>query len=421
LKAGRGRLQPHATAPRAQGRNARLVAVRALLAWQEGQAEFLDDALARSEASLSDDRDQGLARELALGALRHGMLYDAVMDQFLKRSHQPFALRACLRIGCHQLFALDRVPPHAAVAESVGVLRELGLSGLAGVANAVLRRLAEARLAERTGPGPLGRLPETLQPTDLAERHGLPELLIEHLRGVLDQDPTRTLAALNVLPPLCTRTRPGKAQPQGHSIVQRDGPWTWWDEPHEALAAVADGLCVVQDRAQGEVVAVARPRPGEWVLDACAAPGGKSSAFIDAGCRVVAADRELAKVAQMPEPPARLVQDSARPALAGGAFDLVVVDAPCSNSGVLARRPEARWRYQAEALRRLGNIQRALVKAAVTQVAPDGRLLYATCSLAPQENQAIAHTVPGWKVMGERLSWPTAWQSGGYAALLVRC
>jgi 16S rRNA (cytosine967-C5)-methyltransferase len=404
-----------------QPRTARGVAVRALLLWQEGASEFVDDALTRPELALQDERDGALARELSLGALRFGLLYDHLCDAYLNRSRQPVQLRAVLRIGCHQLLALDRIPPHAAVAESVAVLREIGQGALTGVANAVLRRISTARLEVRTAPGPLGRLPESLHPADPSLRHSLPTLLIEHLRPLLDQVPTRSLAALNEAPPLCTRTRPGKPQPQGAGILRRDGPWTWWSDPQEALRCVVEEqLCVVQDRAQGEVVAVARPRPHEWVLDGCAAPGGKSTAFIDAGCRVISADLHAEKVARMSEPKARLVQNLSRGALAP-IFDLVVADVPCSNSGVLARRPEARWRYQAPILERLGRLQRQILLGASRLVAGDGRLVYATCSLAPQENQAVSHTLRGWKVIGEQLSWPDAWQSGGYAALLVRC
>jgi 16S rRNA (cytosine967-C5)-methyltransferase len=404
---------------RSATRSARTAAILALADWHDGSAEFLDDALARHRPS--DERDAALARELALGAARHGLLYDALSDRFLRGKRQPPALRHALRIGAHQLFALDRVPPHAAVAETVESLKAAGERKLVPVANAVLRKLAALRREQREGPGPLGRLGEEDQPRDLATRRSLPQALYDELRESLPDGDESAIAALDAIPHLCTRTRPGQPQPQGASVLRREGAWTWWDDPQEALRGpVADGLCVVQDRAQGEVIELARPRAGELALDLCAAPGGKSLALVDAGCRVVSADVSADKVAGMREPAARLAQNGARPALAAEAFDLVLVDAPCSNSGVLARRPEARWRYDRRRLEALERLQRSLLNSAARLVAPGGRIVYSTCSLVRRENQGIAHRLDGWRILGECTTWPDEWRGGGYAALLVR-
>ena len=347
-------------------------------------------------------------------------LYDALADRFLTPGRQPPALRWALRLMAHQLFALDRIPVHAAVDETVEALRDQGERHLVGVANAVGRKLGSIRLEQRVSEGPLGRLAEDLIPTALAVRHSLPDLLVDDLRAVLPgEDAEGAYAQLNHLPPLCTRTRPG-ADLIGRSIIRREGPWTWWEDPAEALALVKDGRCVVQDRAQGEVSEMARVRPGERVLDLCAAPGGKSRALIDAGARVFAADVSRAKVRELVADLPAIVQDGCRPAFAPGSFDLVLVDAPCSNSGVLARRPEARWRYDRSRLGSLEVLQKKLIRAGAELVAADGRLLYSTCSLAPRENQLIAQRLDGWRVLAERLTWPGPWHLGGYACLLVR-
>ncbi|MBA3685451.1 MAG: RsmB/NOP family class I SAM-dependent RNA methyltransferase, partial [Planctomycetes bacterium] len=247
--------------------------------------------------------------------------------------------------------------------------------------------------------------------------------LVRDLAAQLGDQPDAALAALNRQPHLCTRRRAGRPLPRGRSLLREDGEWQWWSDPHEVLSGpVADGLCAVQDRTQGHPVEIARPRPLELVLDLCAAPGGKALALADVGCRVIAADLMASRLATMrAQLPGRLVANDGRtPALAEGAFDLVLVDAPCSNTGVLARRPEARWRYDDQHLASLADLQRELLASAARLVAHDGRMVYATCSVSPRENQAIAHSLPGWRLLGERSTWPDEWQAGGYAALLVR-
>lgn len=389
------------------------------MAWAQGESPFLDESLRRAGLERLGAGDQGLARELALGAARWGLLYDHLAAPFLHQRRSAPALTQALRLGAHQLFALDRIPPHAAVGATVEALATIGQRKLTGVANAVLRRLATLQ-TERTQPGPLGRIDPVAHPGDLALRHSLPPLLLTHLREEIAERGATILDDLDVLPPLCTRTVAGAAPPVGRSILRRDGPWTWWEDPQEPLqGCVADGRCVVQDHAQGEPVRLAQVRPHERVLDLCAAPGGKARACAEAGAWVAAADVEPAKVRELPSSLHRLVQDGRRPALAP-VFDCVVLDAPCSNSGVLARRPEARWRYDQRTLDRLTQLQRALLVAAARLVAPGGRLVYATCSITPAENQQITHRLDGWRVHAEVRSWPDAWSGGGYCALLVR-
>jgi 16S rRNA (cytosine967-C5)-methyltransferase len=248
---------------------------------------------------------------------------------------------------------------------------------------------------------------------------------VADLAPELVEQPRERLLALNHLAPLCTRTRPGLAPPRGHGILRQEGAWTWWEDPEAAIhGPVADGRCVVQDRSQGHVIELSGARPGELVLDLCAAPGGKALAFLDHGCRVIAGEinpRRLPRLRSNLAPGAGIVlQDGTRPALADAAFDVALVDAPCSNSGVLARRPEARWRYQPKQLAQLATLQRRLLQAASGLVRADGRLIYSTCSVTPAENQGIAHRLDGWRILKELRSWPDAWQAGGYVAVLVR-
>lgn len=404
---------------------ARAAAWEALARFEHGESTTVVDAV-DALADRLDPRDAALARELALGAVRHHRLYDALAARFLRPGQQPVVLEWALRLACHQLFALDRIPPHAACSSAVELLHHEGQPRLTGVANAVVRKLAALRQEQRDGDGPLGRLAPADRPRDPGVRHSLPAALVDDLRPLLDgRDLDAALAALNQVPPLTTRQRPGRPLAQGRTVVRSDGPWRWWDDAQEALRGpVADGLCAVQDRSQGVPVEIARPRPGEWVLDLCSAPGGKALALADLGCRVVAADIAVDRLRDVHAPagaPTRLLaQDGRRPALPARFFDLVLLDAPCSNTGVLARRPEARLRYDRAHLAELTALQRGLLASAADLVAPDGRLVYATCSLSPHENQAITHALPGWRILSEVTTWPDGWQAGGYAALMVR-
>ncbi len=357
--------------------------------------------------------------------VRHHRLYDALCAGFLRKGRQPFVLVRALRIGCHQLFALDNVPPHAACATSVELLKKHGDKRLTGVANAVLRRLSEIRLSERRDDGPLGRLDDCHWPHDPAILASLPDQLINDLRPNLPPGKEREhLLALNVMPPLCTRTRTGNAPPIGRHIIRQDGEWTWWSEPQEALhGVVKDGRVVVQDYSQGHVVRLSGARPGNLVLDLCAAPGGKALAFADIGCQVFAADMQVGKLNRLRNNVGANIpvfaQDGRRPALIN-AFDIVIADVPCSNTGVLARRPEARMRYNTKTLRSLHDLQRQLIRSAASLVKSDGKLIYSTCSITPHENQGIAHTLDGWRLLKEHVCWPDTWQAGGYVAVLVR-
>jgi 16S rRNA (cytosine967-C5)-methyltransferase len=386
-------------------------------------AEGRQERVAAALAGLTlDEREAGLARELSLGTIRHQRLYDALAGRFLRPGAQPEPLLLALRLAAHQLFALDRIPVHAAVDASVELLRTHGHQRLTGVANAVLRKLCTLRLDEREGEGPLGRIARAQWPADAAVLNSLPDQLVADLRESLAAD--RQLDALNILPHLCTRSRPGAPRPNGKGVLRQDGAWTWWSDPHEALdGPVARGEAVVQDRSQGRLVELCHPRPGELVLDLCAAPGGKALAFSERGCLVVAGDSSVGRLPRLRQnlgPAARiLLQDARRPALLP-AFATVVVDAPCSNSGVLARRPEARWRYCQPYLAQLERLQHELLLAASSLVQPGGRLVYASCSVSPRENQAISHRLDGWRILAEESNWPSPWQGGAYAAVLVR-
>ena len=403
-------------APHADARAAALAALLSL-----DRVGHLDRAW--DEIGLPQDpRDAALARELALGAVRWLRLYDALAARFLRQRPEP-GLSWALRIGCHQLFALDRVPPSAAVDSSVSALRELGHAHATGIANAVLRRLADLRLDDRHDAGPLGRLAPDQQPIAAGVRASMPDLLLHELAPLLDGQPQRSLADLDRLPPLCLRALPGTTIPAHPAMLRQEGPWSWWEDPAEAIRLwVAPGLATVQDRAQGALAdtlaGLGVLRPGRLVADWCAAPGGKSAALGEQHHRVIAADVPT-RIRQVDARFVRLAHDGRKPALAP-AFDAVVVDAPCSNTGTLARHPEARWRVTRQHLDQLAALQMGLLRGAAKAVRPEGILVYATCSLLPRENQGIAHRLDGWRILAEELRWPDGWRGGAYHVVLVR-
>ncbi|TVR14650.1 MAG: hypothetical protein EA401_03990 [Planctomycetota bacterium] len=399
---------------------ARQCAWRVLEACERQPDSFAEQWLRRYCQRLSP-RDAALARELSLGALRLGLLYDAVMARLLQRPDPAPALRRALRLALHQMLSMDRIPAHAIGASTGSLLRWSGSQRLVAVANAVIRRVID-----RLEPGeePLQRLPKDLWPRDPGLRYGLPPSFVEHVRGggleiTIDD---AQLAACSRCPPLATRALSGAVIDDHPAILRQEGIWTWWSDPHAALAGpVAAGKAVVQDPAQVKALELAGPLEGRLVLDCCAAPGGKSRYLREQGAQVVAADMSRERLARMQSAVHGhlLCADARAQALAPG-FALVVADVPCSNSGVWGRRPEARYRYHANALRSLRQLQGSILRAAAQLVAEDGKLLYTTCSLSPGENQEQVRALQGWQIEREQLTWPSQWHAGGYACLLSR-
>jgi 16S rRNA (cytosine967-C5)-methyltransferase len=357
----------------------------------------------------------GLARELVYGCLRFERLYDYLVDSYCQRPPD-----ASLRAVLHQLLVLDRVPDHAAVAETVALVEERYQRG---AANAILRKMIRERRGQ-DGDAPWDRIPLERSPADLATRYALPPAFVRHLaRGGLPVTAER-LRACNHVAPLCTRHRrtPPSEDVLPEGALRREGPWTWWSEPRAALAGpVAAGDAVVMDRAQFRAVELLGAQVGETVLDACAAPGGKFRALADTGAHVIAADRSRFRMERlMGDGIPSLVMDASCPAVRP-VFDAVLVDVPCSNSGVWARRPEARRRYDDRSVASLTAIQQDILQGVAPLVRAGGRIIYATCSLTPGENRQVVDALEGWQVVADAFHWPDEWCAGGYCARLERC
>ncbi len=435
---------------------ARFLALAVLCRVEEDRA-FADIALehALSRATLSP-RDAALCTEIVFGTLRWQRHLDWRLGPHLRRPMprlDPW-VRALLRLTAYQLLFLDRIPSWAAVDEAVSLARLKSRSpGPAEFVNAVLRSLTRS-----PGPPPLPDSPAA----SCGLRWSFPDWLAARWIARLGvQDAEALMAALNERPRLtvrantlrCSRdvlaarlsveegvrTGPTALAPEG--LVAEGGvPGRW--------AAFADGACVVQDEASMLVGRLLGPRPGEVVADACAAPGIKAThlaQMMENRGAIIAMDPQPARLGLVAKTAARLgvtiieCHAGAVETLAARwaeRCDRVLVDAPCSNLGVLRRNPEVKWRRAEGDLRRLQQKQRAILAAAASMVRPGGCLVYATCSLEPDENEGVvspfleAHR--GWRSdpphefpvtpdpAGLVRLWPQVHGTDGFTAVRLR-
>ena len=355
-----------------------------------GRGRPLNAALAETLRTLPDP-DRRLAHELAAGVLRGRSGLDRRLAQLVPRglARVDPAVRDVLRLGAFQLTALDRVPPHAAVDTSVELAREAGGPRAAGFVNAVLRRLGSA-----------GRT--TVPAADLAERYSHPAWLVRRWERRFGREQTERLLQWNNARPRLVLQAARATSDELIALLTAAGVTvdpapagaglTVATSRPDRLPGYAAGAFVVQDPAQSLVTRYAAIPAGTTVYDACAAPGGKTIGIARSGSRVISADvhptrlrrlrenlvragtgRELPLVADAEHPPVRQV-------------DAVLLDAPCLGTGTFARHPDARWRVTPAALATLAARQAALLDAVADRVRPGGLLVYATCSLEPEEN-----------------------------------
>jgi 16S rRNA (cytosine967-C5)-methyltransferase len=344
-------------------------------------------------------RDRDLAVELGYGTLRRLLTLDFALGPVLARPIRRAspAARAAMRLGAYQLL-FTRIPPHAAVGETV----ELARRPERALVNAVLRRLSEAEV-----PWPDGKDDESV-----SVRTGLAPWAVRELRLLLPPDEVEPAAAALAQPaPVTLRTNPCRA-PQGEpersmraaGLEPQPGPlhpgsWRVPGARPGSMPGFAEGWFAVQDEASSWVVDVLDPRPGELVLDACAAPGGKAA---DIACRsggVVAADVSEPRLRLVAETATRLgvaarllLQDAVRPAVRGG-FDRILVDAPCSGIGAARRRPELLWRPDRRRLSALARLQVRLATGAASLLRPGGVLVYAVCTFPRAETEAVCRAL----------------------------
>ena len=385
--------------------------------------------------------DRALCQEIVYGVTR----WQATLDWLIARKtggrKQKPALQNLLRLGLYQIFWLDRIPNHAAVNETVELARQNGFGAQAGFVNAVLRgylREADAtkklldelkttqpalgwshpewlvtRWQKRWGAGRTAQLLEwnNTPPKTFARVNTLKFRRGEFRRDELHESPNKSAenSGRRVTPPsefkdagdLLTRWRDENVE---YDFVRRD----WLEEnlvfelkSHPSVGSLAsfrDGWFYIQD--PGTLLAACKlgPQPGETILDFCAAPGGKTTfiaQLMNNQGRVIAQDVSDERLKWIQENCQRLGVTCVETVLPStldpqpSTFDRILVDAPCSNTGVMRRRVDLRWRIQPEEIKRLRTAQLDLLQQAATQVKPGGVLVYSTCSLEPEENGGV--------------------------------
>jgi 16S rRNA (cytosine967-C5)-methyltransferase len=321
-------------------------------------------------------RDKAASHRIAAAVLRRLGSLDAVLEPFLRRE-PPAEVRAALRLGAAELLLLG-TPAHAAVAATVGVVPR----PFAGLVNAVLRRVASEGAA-------------TLEALD-GERLDTPSWLWSAWHAAYGPSGVRAIAAAHRAPaPLDLSLAPGVAPPEGAEILPtgtaRLPPGTRITE----LPGFAEGGFWAQDAAAALPALLLAAQPGERVADLCAAPGGKTAQLAAAGAEVVAVERDPKRATRLRENLARLrmqaevVEADATAWDAGGAlFDAVLLDAPCSATGTIRRHPDVPFLKRPTDLPSLAGLQARLLEAAAKLLKPGGRLVFATCSLQPEEGEA---------------------------------
>ena len=344
------------------------------------------DARDRAVGGLSE-RDRRLAHELSAGVLRTRRALDHAID--LRRADPR--VRDILRLGAYQLHCLTRVPAHAAVHTSVTLAREAAGEPAARYVNQALRRLAKAGVGEHTA------IPSH------------PDWLLARWRERFGAEATARLVAWNDHRPTLA-LQPVRWEAERLREALRTAGYRVSDTPYGAgievsrpalpatLPGYADGSFIVQDASQALVARFAAFPAGARVYDACAAPGGKTVALANRreaeGTWITAGDARRSRLARLRETvwrtgvavpviAADLLDAPFRPA----SWDAILLDAPCSATGTIARHPDARWRLRADAITRLARRQAALLDAAGRLVRPGGVLVYATCSLEREENE----------------------------------
>ncbi|MGN1002291.1 MAG: 16S rRNA (cytosine(967)-C(5))-methyltransferase RsmB [Oscillospiraceae bacterium] len=389
--------------------NARLAALNALEKCRRAGA--WSDAVLGSvmENEGLDGRDKALASALCYGVMQNRSFLDYYIDQYatVKTARMEPKVRDILRLSAYQLLLMDRIPASAAVNEGVKLCRSLGYARAAGLVNAVLRRLAE-------NAGSLPAIRAATETQRLSIQYSHPLWLVEDFVDLLGtEEAERLLACHNRTAPVTIQVNTLKTDgPTLAAALEKRGIRA---EAHDFLpdclvlpesGAVAglpeleQGLFYVQDPAARLSVLAAEPKPGQKILDCCAAPGGKSfAAAISSGgqAAITACDIHENKLKRLREGAERLGISSISTCAADGrkfrpewegAFDLVIADVPCSGLGVIRKKPDIRYKDPA-AFAALPDLQLAILQNVSRYVKTGGTLVYSTCTVREEENRAV--------------------------------
>lgn len=316
--------------------------------------------LLRQDCTPLDPRDAALAETLVFGCLRVQAQLDYLIAHFSGRAQPKLdeEVRIALRLGIYQLRYLDRIPAHAAVGESVELVKRAHKRSAAGFVNAVLRKVHR----------------DPVRWPDLATELSIPSWMLERWQRHYGPDTAAAIARAAL------------------------------EEPETAINPATGRH---QDIGAQAIVPLLEIEPGMTLLDLCAAPGNKTAQALAAGARVVACDRYPKRLAEVPPAALRVALDGAFALPFSSKFDRILLDAPCTGTGTLARNPEIKWRLRPADIERLAALQRSMLAHALHHLKPGGRMVYATCSLEPEENDAIVATIPpGFAILSKHLRLP---------------
>jgi 16S rRNA (cytosine967-C5)-methyltransferase len=424
----------------------REIAVQVLRRREAGTLHLEDLLKVELSQKETSDEDRRLAQELTYGVVRWQAVLDWLIDRKTPRRAQKPLLRILLRLGLYQLFWLDRIPKYAAVSETVEMAKALRLTSQAGFVNAVLRTYAREEKETR-------QLLEKLKRDEPSLGFSHPKWLCERWRKRWTlPEVTALLAWNNCPPPTYARMNNLKSDRSGlQDLWRKEGvefapvAWDWVPddlmfrlESHPLLASLGtfeQGLWYIQDPSTLLSVQELDPQPDDQVLDLCAAPGGKTTfiaqRMMNRG-KIVAVDVSRERLSLIRQNCERLGVTRVELVLLSefkqrrpASYDRILIDAPCSNTGVMRRRVDLRWRIRPEEIARLSAIQRALLEQAAPQLKPGATLVYSTCSLEPEENEEVVRDFLArhseFRLQNERRLLPFKHGvDGAYVARLVR-
>ena len=408
--------------------NIRRMAAEALEEWEDGHiyAESLVDNSARAYGISREDRN--LLNALIIGVVRNRRLLDHWISQ-LREGEIDLQVRCHLRVGLFQILIM-RLPDHAAVNETVNSARK----GIRGLINALLRRTIREREEMLAAV-------ESLAP---AIRYSHPDWLVDRWTAEYGEEKTLTLLKWNQ-EPSHTTFRLNPLKPESKEVVHptervkeledHDGFFVSSGLPPKDW--IDDGLIYIQDPATTHSVTMLDPKPDEIVLDACAAPGGKATqiaALMENRGTLLCTDSNEKRLPRLHRNLTRLGIDITEteefdwtqpaPAKWLKHFDAILLDVPCSNTGVLRKRIDARWRMTPESITDVSGLQKLILSNAIACLKPGGRIVYSTCSIDKEENSdlitAFVAEHPNIKLEKEEIIHPATHKTdGAYAALLV--
>ncbi len=402
--------------------NARAIAHKCLVRWAKGGV-FAETLIARESVALSAS-DRALVQAIVLGTLRN-MRYLEHLCHELRSGKLEDSARWLVLVGLCQLFIIGQAE-HAAVNETVSIAP----ARLRGLVNGMLRNAVRRRCD----------FENATQTLPLGVRYSAPDWLVKRWVAEFGSEETEKMLEWNTHPaPVYVRLNPLREFAVPSDWIPLEQASGWYRVPAGLpMQALADGAVYVADPSTRYCIEMLQPQPGEKVLDACAAPGGKSVAMIGAtrgNIELLATDAAPHRLEQLRKnllnAGALNVQVACHdwfspcPQNMLAQFDAVLLDVPCSNSGVLQRRVDARWRLEPAEFDRLASLQSAILHSASQAVRSGGRLVYSTCSIDSQEDRKVVDAFlashPEFSLVRDYLALPHREQAdGAYAALLLR-